>query len=104
MLMRTFLLLSLNLLIYIKVFSSCFLVFSIVNRLVIRCICVGCLSLFLRFIIFTIVSFSIISLNHSFLNLNMRTSISNVFNYWEFLQKSLVIFWMACFSVFPSTP
>lgn len=100
---RFFLLLSLNLLMYI-ICCLIFLFFSILNRSVIRYNSVGCISLFLRFRIFTIfVRFSIISLNH-FSSLYMRTSISDIFSYWEFLQNSLaIIFWMVCFSVFLST-
>lgn len=87
-----------------NVMLSDFLIFSILNRSVIRYTSVGCISLFLRFIIFTIfVRFSIISLNH-FSSLYMRTSLSDIFSYWEFLQNSLaIIFWMVCFSVFLST-
>lgn len=77
-----------------NVMTSDFLIFSILNRSVISYTSVGCLSLFLRFIIFTIfVRFSIMSLNHFFFSLyedfNFRYIF--IFSYWEFLQNSLAI-------------
>lgn len=83
------------------------LIFSILNRSVISYTSVGCLSLFLRFIIFTIfVRFSIISLSHFFFSLyeDFNFRYIYIFSYWEFLQNSLaIIFYMVCFSVFLST-
>lgn len=88
-----------------NVMLSDFLIFSILNRSVIRYTSVGCLSLFLRFIIFTIfVRFCIISLNH-FSSLYMRTSISDIFSYWEFLQTHQLSYfgWFALVCFFQLT-
>lgn len=77
-----------------NVMPSDFLIFSILSRSVISYTSVGCLSLFLRFIIFTIfVRFRIMSLNHFFFSLyeDFNFRYIYIFSYWEFLQNSLAI-------------